>query len=238
LLLVAASCSDSDPIRKSEETGDLVAVYFIDGHGLIPEYQRLPAGDPVEGLVTLLERGPIQPEHATFIQPGTFLSSFEREGREELGVELASGFWSLGPGERFAAAAQIVFTVATLEEGRSVLLLDGTVPGELLDGSFEPLQQPLDRTDFAELEPWIQVTRPVAGAVVGRRVVTDISLREGRGSIAVEQEGRELASAPTQGGTLVLDLEGARVGDVILTISVKARDGSVHSTQLPLRYVE
>lgn len=237
IVLLLTSCTGELPDAPSKAHGELVAIYRFDGHALLPEYEPLPEGDPVEGLVGLLGDPPHDNGLVSFVPQGSFESSSEREGAsEQLVLRLSDAFWDRPSGEVYAGAAQIVFTVATLEQGREVLLLDGTVPGEVLDGSFEPIDQPLNRDLFEDVKPWIEFVRPVAGAVVGSRLPVEVRLREGTADVELLRtaEGVEevLAGERTRTGSVVLEVEDVPGGQVILSVEV-----GKHSVRIPLTLI-
>ncbi len=233
LALLLPSCTGESK-APSQVQGELVAIYRFDGHALLPEYEPLPPGDPVEGLIALLSQPPQDNDLLTFVPRGSFESSSEREGAsEQLVLRLSDAFWERPAGEVYAGAAQIVFTVATLEQGREALLLDGTVPGEILDGSFEPIGQPLNRELFEDVKPWIELVRPVAGAVIGSRLPVEVRLREGTADVellrAAEGVKEVLAGERTRGGSVTLEVEDVPDGKVILSVEV-----GEHSVRIPL----
>jgi hypothetical protein len=232
--LVLISCTGEDIPRNDSVNGEYVAVYRFDGHALLPEYERLPQGDPVEGLITLLGAGPQNESLSNFVPEGSYAASSEREGAtEQLVLRLNDVFWDRPAGEVYAGVAQIVYTVATLEQGREVLLLDDTVPGEVLDGSFDPIEQPLDRDRFSDVRPWIEIIRPVAGAVVGRQVPVEVRLREGSADIELlrEAQGVEevLAGDNAVRRSVSLEVDRTVEGPVVLSVS-----NGTHMVRLPL----
>jgi hypothetical protein len=235
LLFVACTGDDAGaPDRATQPKGEYVAAYFVEGHGLMPEFRRLPAGDPVTGMLQMLIDGPNNGRRETFL-PGdaAVLDTAEREADESLAIELNDAFWALPEGERFAAASQIVYTIATLEEGRTVFLLDGTVPGDIRDGNGDRVEQPLTRDSLGELEPWIQVSQPVAGAVVGKTIPVQASLRGPDATAVLVQEDDLLARGRLDGGRVLLEVGGGEPGPASLVIELTA-DGERHTTRLPL----
>ena len=200
----------------------------------MPEFRQLPQGDPVEEMLQMLVDGPNNPRRETFLPPdAAVLDTSEREADESLAIELNDAFWSLPDGERFAGASQIVYTVATLEEGRTVFLLDGTVPGDIRDGNGDSVKQPLTRDALQELEPWIQVSQPVAGAVVGETIPVQAALRGPDATAVLVQEDDLLARGRLDGGSVLLEVERGTPGPVSLVIELTA-DGERHTTRLPL----
>jgi hypothetical protein len=231
--LLCTSCTGGVE-TPSKDRGELVPIYRFDGHALLPEYEPLPEGDPAQGLIGLLGDPPNDSNLSSFVPEGSFESSSEREGaREQLVLRLSDRFWDRPAGEVYAGAAQIIFTVATLEQGREVLLLDGTVPGEVLDGSFEPVVQPLDRELFEDVKPWIELVRPVAGAVVGKRLPVEVRLRQGTADVellrATQGVEEVLAGERTRSGSVILQVEADAGGNVILSVEV-----GEHSVRVPL----
>lgn len=210
----------------------MVAVFFFDGHALLPEYHELGSGDPADALVTLIERGPDE-ALSNFVVEASFVAASEREGLEQISLELSDEFWERPPGEVYAAAAQIVFTLATLEEGKEVLLLDGTVPGEVLDGSFEPIDQPLARSDFADVRPWVEVAQPVAGSTVGSVFPVSLALREGRATVTLSSDNGPDSTLTMRKGTALITTEAER-GPAELAVVVTDRAGTDHTVRVPL----
>jgi hypothetical protein len=211
-----------------------VPAYFLEGHGLMPEFRRLPPGDPVDGLLNMLVEGPRNEARETFLpKEAAVVDTSEREADESLAITLNDAFWELPDGERFAAASQIVFTIATLEEGRRVFLLDGTVPGDIEDGNGDEVSQPLTRDAFPELKPWIQVSQPVPGAVVGSSIPVQ-ALLQGEDATAVLVQGDDLlARGRMESGRALLEVGRGEPGPATLVIELTA-DGERHTVRLPL----
>jgi hypothetical protein len=233
-LVACTGDDDRAPDRASAPEGDYVPAYFLEGHGLMPEFRRLPAGDPVDGLLGMLVDGPRNPERETFLpEDAAVVDTSEREADESLAITMNDSFWALPDGERFAAASQIVYTVATLEEGRTVFLIDGTVPGEIRDGNGDAVKQPLTRDALDELKPWIQVSQPVPGAVVGKTIPVQAQL-QGEDAIAVLiQQDDLLARGRLEGGRALLEVGRGEPGAATLVIELTA-DGERHTVRLPL----
>lgn len=215
---------------------EYVAAWFVNGHGLDPVYRQLDPGDDIAGaLIGLLEETPEEPLQ-TFVPEGSFVSSGEREGSESLQVELGTAFWDQPAGEVYAGAAQIVNTLATLEEGKEVILLDGTIPGEILDGSFEPISQPLSRDSFEELQPWFVVEQPVAGSTVGASVPVRVVV-EGNATISaliLQGEDNPLGGNRAFTEQTTLELPAGLSGEATLYLRVTTESGA-HTTEMPLR---
>ncbi len=147
-------------------------------------------------------------------------------------------FWSGPPEEVRRRAAQVVFTMAAIEEGKQVTLLDGLVPGDVTGVDGEVLRQPLEREDLADLRPWIQVIQPVAGAIVGQSV-----------PVRVLSRGHRPLHASVTGGSgnivpaIRLGPEGGTVGAIPpdtsedLTINLVTRiAGGLRRAEVPVRF--
>jgi hypothetical protein len=222
------------PETSAQPKGEYVPVYFLEGHGLMPEFRRLPPGDPVDGLLQMLVDGPRNQSRETFLPGDTaVVDTTERDADESLAIELNAAFWALPEGERFAAASQIVYTVATLEEGRTVFLLDQTVPGDIRDGNGDRVDQPLTREALGELKPWIQVSQPVPGAVVGRSIPVQATLRAPDATAVLVQQDDLLARGRLDGGRVLLEVGSGEPGAATLVIELSA-DGEKHTVRLPL----
>ena len=237
LLISFVACTGDDdpaPAGGPAPKGEYVPAYFVEGHGLMPEFRRLPPGDPVEGLLGMLVDGPRNLRRETFLpKDAAVLDSSEREADESLAIEMNDTFWALPEGERFAAASQIIYTVATLEEGRTVFLMDETVPGDIRDGNGDPVKQPLTREELEELEPWIQVSQPVPGAVVGMTIPVQVRLRGVDATALLVQEDDLLARGRLDEGRVLLEVEQGEPGPASLVIELTA-DGERHTVRLPL----
>ena len=235
-LLLVACTGDDEGAREPEGTpkGEYVAAYFVEGHGLIPEFRRLEGDDPVEAMLGMLVDGPRTRGRETFLpDTAAIVDTAEREADESLAIELNAAFWALPDGERFAAAAQIVYTLAALEEGRTVYLLDGTVPGDIKDGNGDRVEQPLTRDAMEELKPWIQVSQPVPGAVVGRTIPVQTTLRGPDATAVLVQDDDLLARGRLDSGRVLLEVTSGEQGPVSLVIELTA-DGERHTIRLPL----
>jgi hypothetical protein len=239
LLVVAVACEPSTAPPEAERAGEMVPVYFIDGHGLTAVYKSLPSGDPADGLFELLKGGPERDDLRSLLpEAATLVASTETESDESLRLQIHDAFWDMPAGERFAAAAQIVYTYASLEEGKRVLLMEGTVPGVIEDGSGMTLDQPLSTDSFGDLSPWVQVQQPVPGATVGRSFPVVARVRPGTTAEieVIGSNGEPLGSPRELDPSTVVKLEPAHAGSVTLRIIV--RDGGAkHTTEMPLEVV-
>ncbi|MDP9067731.1 MAG: GerMN domain-containing protein [Actinomycetota bacterium] len=216
-----------------------VAVYHYDDEALTAGYEPLPEGDvePVTALVgLLLQRSPPEGLHSAI--PAGTTSPSQAEAGDALVLEMSEPFWSGPPEDIRRRAAQVVFTMASLEEGKRITLLNGLVPGEVTDVNGEVLQQPLGRHDFRDLRPWIQVIQPVAGAVVGSDVPVRVLSRGGHALRVSVTDG--------SGATLLSERvrrDGGSVGPIPpdapeeLTITIGSRiTGAVREVDVPVRF--
>lgn len=242
LALTLAAC-EMGPLDPADENaartrGELVPVYFVDGHGLTAVYKEAAGSDITTELFELVREGPGDRSDLRSFIPGEadLIAATETESDESLRLELSSAFWELPAGERFAAAAQIAFTYASLEEGKRILLLDGTVPGELRDGNGDPVRQPLTSRSFADLQPWVQVQQPVAGASVPHSFPVRALLVEGTdATVDVLQGDRTVINDLALEPTTVVELEPGLEGEILLRISVTGTDEAEHITEMLLR---
>ena len=212
-------------------------VYFVDGHGLTAVYKEALSEDITTALFDLIKEGPGERDELRNFVPGAaeLVATTETESDESLRLELDESFWELSPGERFAAAAQITYTYATLEEGKRLILLDGPVPGELQDGNGELLRQPLTPGSFGDLAPWVQVQQPVAGAVVRHSFPLVALTPPGTlGTVEVLHSGEGAAPAMKLKETTEVNIAPGLRGEIILRITVEERGGGRHVTEIPL----
>ncbi len=211
-------------------------MFFFDGHALLPEFHELGPGDPAQALLDLLEQGP-RGDLRNFVEKGSFVDSSEREGLEQISLELSADFWSRPAGEVYAAAAQILFTVATLEEGKEILLLNGTVPGQVLDGSSEAIEQPLTRDDFTDVRPWVEVAQPVAGSTIGNSFPVTLILREGDATVTLVSSDGTFGSLEMKGGTKLFASKASTRGPAELEVVMTDAEGATHTVTVPVRQI-
>ena len=139
------------------------------------------------------------------------------EGR--LLLELDNSFWSEDPSEIYKAAAQIVFTMGNLEEGRSITLIDGLRPGRIERPGGERIEQPLTREDF--VQPLVQVVQPVAGATLARTIPIDLNLSPHQPvAVSMEVDDETLASTIVHGGKGELIVNNPPAGDAEVEIEL------------------
>ena len=237
LLLTLGACDPSNGETAPAGETESVPVYFLDGHGLTAVYKELSGKDITLELFSLIKQGPGDRDELRSFVPddAELVATTETESDESLRLELDDAFWELPPGERFAAAAQIAYTYASLEEGKRLLLLDGTVPGELQDGNGELVEQPLTAESFGDLAPWVQVQQPVAGATVRHSFPLVTASRPGtEGTVEIFVDEESVVPAVGLEETTVIDVEPALSGDIIVRITMTDEDGGKHITELPL----
>ena len=236
-LVFFGACDRVSEGGSAKSAAETVPVYFVDGHGLTGVYKDIQGEDITLELFDLIKEGPGEREELQTFVPDSaeIIATTETESDESLRLELNGAFWDLPQGERFAAAAQIVHTYASLEEGKRLLLLDGTVPGELQDANGELLRQPLTPESFNELAPWALIQQPVAGAVVRHSFPVVALLQPGtEATVDVLHDGEHAMPAMQLEETTVVNIEPALRGQVTLRITVKEKDGSEHRTDIPL----
>lgn len=180
-------------------------MYFFAGHALNAEYVEVAGTNPEQELVEALADGPARRNLKNFVPEDAQLES-AGETEEQLKLTLSDEFWELPVGERYAAAAQVVFTMAVLEEGKRVFLLDDVVPGAIVDGDGDELAQPLSRTDFEDVRPWVEVQQPAAGAVLSGDAFPVVAEVRGRAVAALVDSNGTGLDTPLKNGEAVLRL--------------------------------
>lgn len=209
-------------------------MYFFAGHALNAEYISIDAGGaPEEAIFEAVADGPEREGLRNFVPTSATLEGVG-ETQERLKLTLSEAFWSLPEGERYAAAAQIIFTMAVLEQGKEVFLLDGVVPGPIADGNGDELEQPLSRSTFRDVRPWVEVQQPAAGAVLGKSFPVVAEVR-GRATAAVRTPDGLSPSMPLRKGHADMRLlsggDQPVSGAVVITVS----DGEIdHVTEVPV----
>jgi hypothetical protein len=225
--LILAACPGSDTSDRDgrPEPATFVPIYFYEDGALIPEYRPLSGDEVVEDIVTLLLEGP-QGSGRTSSLPADADVLSEFEVHERLILGMSDAFWAGPIDEIRKRAAQLVFSLASLEEGKEITLLKGPTPGEVTGRDGRVLAQPLGREDFGDLRPWIQVVQPVAGALVANPIPIRLIVRgPGRPSIEVVADG---------------EVVGQGSGDAV-SWSSEAADGEVritargHTVVVPVR---
>lgn len=222
------ACTSNEEVEPSggREFIPYVAVYFHDGRALIPEYRRLSETRPIDDLLGSLVAGPISSRAQTAMDPDVRLVSDAETGQGLL-LELNDAFWDEPRARVRMAAAQIVYTMAGIEEGKEVTLLDGLVPGPVVRPDGGRLTQPLDRDEFRSFRPWIEVIHPVAGALVANPLPVNVSLRRDTTvQVKVIADG-EVVGRGT--GTSV----GWQTDEMTGTVRVVAGD---HRVDVPVRF--
>jgi hypothetical protein len=226
--LLLVSCTNigvSDSPRRPPRS-QFVAVYFFDGAALAPEYNPLPRAAPQDAIMSLLLDGPSTDGWTTALAPHTLLLSTD-EVDERLVLQMSSAFWSGSKEAVRKRAAQIVYSMATLEEGKEVTLLDGFSPGAIAGARGRPLKQPLERGDFADLQPWIQVLQPVAGALVANPIPIRVIVRgHDRASVEVVAGRRVVGRSSSEFVRWKTELDAGEV-------RISARG---HTVVIPIRF--
>jgi hypothetical protein len=236
--LSAGGCTEEGPTPErptDRQTPEYAAVYFLEGHGLAPEFRELPAGEPAAGLIELLNEGSSYEGRTNLVPAGTVALEVRAAEPDGVAVELGEVFWSLPEGERFAAAAQMVYTLGALEDGRNIVLMQGFVPGEIRDANGELLTQPLTRANFEELEPWVELLQPAPGAIVSGRFPLVVRQRvEGRVQATLHgDDGRVLSSVRTTTGEATMRVPGGTEGPLTLRVLAPITAGGVE-LEVPL----
>ena len=186
------------PSRTTPEA--YVAVYFEHKGRLVPEYRGITGVDAPRQLWDLLVEGPRDDDLTTALGPGDQLLQVAEPDEGRLLLEVGDAFWSRPPAEVYRAAAQIVYSMGNLEEGREVILVDGLGPGVVKTPNGESIDQPLTREDFPG--PLVQIAQPVAGAVVGPIIPVDLILTpERRVTVSLEVDDAPVAAATIRSGT-------------------------------------
>lgn len=143
----------------------------------------MPEGDPQRRFVELLISGSeagLQTRWSTGIDYERGGESSTRDG-EALVFGLSEAFWDAPGPVLYERAAQLVYTAAALEAGKQVVLLRNGVPARPVRPGGGRLGLYLERNDFADVAPWIEIGQPVAGATVGRTIPVSFSVPKSRG---------------------------------------------------------
>lgn len=138
----------------------------------------MPEGDPQKRFVELLAAGPeagLENRWSTGIEYERGGETSNKRG-EALVFGLGETFWNTSDRLLYERAAQLVFTVAALEAGKQVVLLRNGVPARAVRPNRGELDLYLERADFADVAPWIEIGQPVAGATVGRTIPISFSV--------------------------------------------------------------
>lgn len=222
-LVVLLGCDRQQPADtpngQPATSRSYVAVYFEHRQRLVPEYRPLEDGEPARALWALLAAGPSDPGLTSAVaRPDDLLQVAEPEEGRTL-LELSEDFWSAPDEIIYRAAAQIVYSMSSVEGGRGVTLIDGIQPATIRTPEGETLQQPLEASDFRP--PLVQVVLPVAGATVGPEIPIELNLAPMRRvSASLVSEGTTLATAVTRGGRGKLTVEDFATGPVTLRLEV------------------
>ena len=186
----------------------------------MPEYRTITGNEAPRELWDLLVGGPRNDDLTTRLGSRDRLLQIAEPDEGRLLLELGDAFWSRPDAELYRAAAQIVYTMGNLEEGREVTLIDGLRPGTVRGPSGSTIAQPFTREDFRR--PLIQIAQPVAGSVVGPIVPVDLSLVPMRPVVvSLEVAGEPVASAPIRNGVGQLDARDAPRGAATFEVEVE-----------------
>ena len=222
-LLAVLGCDPQQPreVPEPQPTSGrpFVAVYFEHGARLVPEYRPLGDGDPARSVWALLAAGPKDPELTSAIErPDDLLQVAEPEEGRIL-LELSNDFWSAPDEIVYRAAAQIVFSMSSVEGGRAVTLIDGIQPGTVRTPKGELLEQPLETSHFPA--PLVQVVQPVAGATVGSEIPVELNLSPNRRvSASLVVDGKTVATTVIRNGRGELTVDEPVTGPATLRLEV------------------
>ncbi|MDQ4144247.1 MAG: hypothetical protein M3198_10990 [Actinomycetota bacterium] len=216
--------------NRPEQVASYVAIYFENEKRLVPEYHPLPEGEPERALWDLLVAGPDDPALDSALSAAMELEQAAEPDEGRLLLEPSDAFWEASAPVRRRAAAQIVFTMGNLEEGREVTLIDDLRPGRIEDADGNPVAQPLTRETFGP--PLIQVSQPVAGAAVARTIPIDLSLSPRRPvAVSLETEEGTVATTVIRDGTGELAVNQAPPGTA--TVAMELEPGL--TVEVPVR---
>jgi hypothetical protein len=238
LLLVLIACTTAQQQAPRSETipqPSLAPVFFFDGDGMIAEYIELGEGEAPEQLFNALVAGPVRRDLTTELPADAELRG-EFEQDETLFLDISESFWQGSVETERRRIAQVLYTMASLEEGRSVRLL-------AFEGATQPVRdlvaETLDRTDVADLRPWIHVIQPVAGSRVSTSMPVRVELRDSaraRALILDASTGRRLDATDLLDGEALMRLSSATPQQVIVRV-VSAGSAGRHHADLEVSFV-
>ena len=180
----------------------------------------LEGAEPARAVWDLLVDGSRSAALTTSVSGNLLQSAEPEEGRTLL--ELGEDFWSAPTQDIYRAAAQIVYSMSSVEGGRAVTLIDGLRPGKVRGPDGESLEQPLETSDFRR--PLIQVVQPVAGSTVGPNIPVELSLVPARRvTVSLELEGQTLASSVIRDGTGELVVADVATGPATFRVELSPR---------------
>lgn len=236
LFLLVGACTGSTEEPPQTVKPEFVPVYFFAGHALNAEYTPVEGTDPEQAIFDAITSGPQREDLKNFVPSETVLEAVG-EAEEKLKLTLSEHFWNLPVGERYAAAAQVTFTMAVLEEGKEVFLLDDVVPGAIIDGDGRELPQPLSREDFSDVRPWAEVQQPAAGAILSGKLVPVIAEVRGRASVALTDAQGIGLEIPMRAGMATLRLPKFTGGQGTVEAAVNivvTEGGERYVTEVPV----
>ena len=221
-LVTLLACDPASPptpttSRTPTPTVGYVAIYFEREGRLVPEYHPLERGEPAQGVWELLAAGPRDPQLDTAVPATADLVQAAEPEEGRLLLELNDAFWARPDEDVYRAAAQIVYSMSSVEGGRAVTLIDGLRPGVVRSPKGRVLAQPLTQEEFPA--PLVRVTQPVAGATVGSTIPIDLTLVPPRPvAVSLEVDGEEVTSTTIRSGTGQLVVDEARPGPALIRI--------------------
>lgn len=223
ILLTLLACeSANDTLAEPTSPAAIIgyaAVYFEHDERLVPEYHRLASGEPAHSVWDVLVGGPNDPELDSAIPEGAELLQVAEPEEGRLLLELDEAFWQRPDDEVYRAAAQIVYSLSSVEGGRAITLIDELGPGVVRNDQGRELPQPLSQEDFPA--PLIRVTQPVAGATVGTSIPIDVTLVPHRSATAtLEVDGEEIAAERIRSGIGRLVANEAPSGPAVVRIQI------------------
>jgi hypothetical protein len=156
------------------------------------------------------------------------------ELEEGLLLEMSEPFWTAPAERRIGAAAQIVYTMAALEDGKRVTFLRGALPHPIETGSGLRSRGPVARGLYSNMGPWIVTSQPVAGSTVGTQIPLRARLR-GRGSLtaALVVEERTVARVTAETGMATIEVPQGVGGPAIVRVSGRL-EGALRYVEIPL----
>jgi hypothetical protein len=229
---MAIACTSAEPQSQTPEIArpSFAPIFFFDGDGLIPEYVELGDEEVADQLLAALVAGPERSDLSTEIPEGAVVRG-EFERNETLFLDLSEAFWTGSYAEIRKRIAQVLYTYAALEEGRTVRLL--AFEGRTTRRLRALIAEPLERSDVEELGPWILPVRPVAGSIVSTSLPIEAHLRdasEGRVEVIDPQAEEPIAEAKLIGGKALLDISLNADATLIVRISAEGHHVDVEVT--------
>ena len=209
----------------------------------MPEFHRLPRGEAPRALYALLAAGPDSPRLTTAVPKNAKLlqvaeqegagAEAEVEGTKEGGLVLDPGhsFWKTRPQILRDRIAQVVNTMAGIEAGHSVTLLDGPVPGRVIGVGGRIFRGPVQTTDLGPPRPIVRIAQPAPGTTLGSAVPVRLVADKDLGvRVLVEQGDAAVAEREVHNGVATLRLGAHEAGSATVKVVVEAPGGDVEVT--------